>query len=130
MTQSDLIMELTLEQGPGRETQVQPPLGVWTIYFNVDIVDLPLQLSLMNRTLPGQQVEDRPVVLHHHNLTIEITGAALPRPAIIRFRRTGVNAYDYWVYRPGIHPEYEHCQWVLQSFPNPHHRTGRLWLVV
>jgi tetratricopeptide (TPR) repeat protein len=126
---SDLIMQLTKEQGEGRETQVQPPLGVWYLYFGIQEQDLPRTLSLMNK-LADTPVEDRPVVLHHHNMTIEIVGATPPRPAIIRFRRTGGNAYDYWVYHEGVHEEYGHCKWVLENTPNPHRRHGRLWLIV
>lgn len=37
MTGNDLIMELTLEQGPARISQVQPPLGAWVTYFMIDL---------------------------------------------------------------------------------------------
>ena len=32
-----LVMQLTLEQGPDRMTQVQPPRAVWERYFDVDL---------------------------------------------------------------------------------------------
>jgi hypothetical protein len=120
---TDLIMELTLEQGGGRETQVQPPLDVWVRYFDLDFDNLPTY-QLLNRGDAWTSSESRPVVEHDHNWTIEIIGAELPRPAILRMRRI-----DYWVYRPD-EDEYYHCNWLLSTFPNPHWRHGRQWLIV
>ena len=128
MTNRDLIMELTLEQGPGRETQVQPPLAVWAHYFDIDL-DAPPDLSLRNRRRPRSKPEDRAVVEHDHNWTVEMNGASVARPAIIRLQKTGQNAYDYWVYTPAD-PEYTSCRWILDTFPNPHRQRGRLWLII
>jgi hypothetical protein len=128
MTNRDLIMELTLEQGPGRETQVQPPLGVWAHYFDIDLEDPP-DLSLTNRRHPSPEAENRPVVEHDHNWTVEMMGAEVARPAIIRFHRTGQNSYDYWVYTQGD-AEHTACRWILDNFPNPHRQRGRLWLII
>lgn len=128
MLNRDLIMQLTLEQGPGRETQVQPPLGVWAHYFDIDLDDPP-NLSLINRKSHGSEPEDRPVVEHDHNWTVEVTGAEAPRPAIIRFRRTAANSYEYWIFTIGD-AEYAACRWILDNFPNPHRQKGRLWLII
>lgn len=128
MTGDDLIMDLTLEQGGGRETQVQPPLNVWLHYFHLDFQALP-ELHLHNRSEAWAPAEGRPVVEHDHNWTIEIEGAELPRPAILRLRRTAPYHYDYWVYRPD-EDEFHHCDWMLNTFPNPLHTTGRRWLIV
>lgn len=126
-----LVMELTNEQGPGRETQVQPPLAVWTQFFAVELDDddsLPV-LTLNNLDDPNQGLEDRPVVRHDHNWTIEIAGAAPPRPAILWMRRAGDARYDYQVLRPGA-ADYEHASWMLKNLPNPYRQKGRRWLVL
>jgi hypothetical protein len=125
-----LIMDLTMEQGPGRETQVQPPINIWVRYFDLDFARLP-RLRLTNRRARRPQTEVRPVVEHDHNWTVEISGADVARPAIIRMRRTDQlgRRYDYWIYRQGER-EYEHCDWILENFPNPLHRRGRRWLII
>lgn len=128
MTGGDLIMELTKEQGPGREKQVQPPLGVWAHYFGVDLEDPPI-LRLTNRKRRNPRVENRPIVEHDHNWTIEVEAAAVRRPAIIRFRNTGNNRYDYWIYGKA-EMEYEHCHWILDTFRNPRRVHGRRWLLI
>ena len=128
MTNEDLIMELTMEQGPGRETQVQPPIGVWAHYFGVDLDDPP-SLRLTNRRRRNARPETRPIVEHDHNWTVEITGATVDRPAIIRFHRTGSNRYDYWIFKAND-SEYQACRWILDTFRNPSRRRGRRWLVI
>ena len=131
MIGNELIMDLTQEQGPGRETQVQPPKGAWIVFFNVDLDDaanLP-EYTLQNQRDADADPEIRPVVEHDHNWTVEIAGAEQPRPAIIRIRRVDTNAYHYWIYRPHD-PEFEHCNWILDTYPNPHWHSGRRWLVI
>lgn len=130
MTGEALIMDLTdFEQGPGRETQVQPPAGVWFSYFGLDPDELPI-LRLINRKIQNAPPEDRPVVVHGTpNWTIEVAGSAVEKPAIIRFNRTGNNRYDYWVYE-AQDPEYAHCDWILNTFVNPQHRRGRRWFII
>lgn len=128
MLGDDLIMDLTLEQGGGRETQVQPPLNVWTHYFNLDFDNLPTY-QLRNRSEAWAAAESRPVVEHDHNWTIEIVGAELPRPAILRLHRTGPFHFDYWVYRDDEDP-FHHCDWLLTTVENPFHTHGRRWLVL
>ncbi|MGA2530860.1 MAG: hypothetical protein ABSG36_17095 [Acidimicrobiales bacterium] len=128
MIGNDLIMQLTLEQGGGRETQVQPPIDVWVRYFDLDFDTLPIY-RLHNRSEVSAESEDRPVVEHDHNWTIEIVGAELPRPAILRMHRTGPRSFDYWVYRPEV-KEYHQCEWILQNFPNPYQRQGRMWIII
>lgn len=128
MTGDQLIMELTQEQGPGRETQVQPPVAVWAHYFDLDFARLPT-LRLYNRRRRHSNPERRPVVFHNHNWTIEIGAARPPRPTVLRLRRAGSRTYDYWVYRPGD-SEFDHCRWLLANFPNPHWHRGRHWLII
>ena len=127
MLGDQLIMELTMEQGPGRETQVQPPINVWVRFFEIDFAQLPT-LRLKNRQQKAP-TEVRPVVEHDHNWTVEVVGAVLPRPAIVRFARTANNRYDYWIYRPGEAP-YAHCRWILDTFANPYRKKGRKWMII
>jgi hypothetical protein len=129
MTGEELLMDLLMEQGPGRDTQVQPPAGAWFSYFGLDPEQLPT-LRLIDRKQQNPQAEDRPVVEHGTpNWTIEVAGAAVVKPAIIRFHRTGDNRYEYWVYMPQ-EPEYAHCDWLLNTFVNPQHRRGRRWFII
>jgi hypothetical protein len=122
-----LVMELTMEQGPGRMTQVQPPRAVWQRYFGVDLQN-PLPLSVRNERAGGPY-EPRPVVRHHHVWTIEIPEADVPRPAIIRFRRTGRRRYAYSVFTPGD-PEYPALERLLTTSYNPWRTKAqeRRWL--
>jgi hypothetical protein len=128
MTGTDLIMELTLEQGPARITQVQPPWGAWASYFMIDLEHLP-SLRVRNRKSSSSPTQLRPVVEHDHNWTVEINGAQVVRPAIIRFRRTGTNRYEYWIYGQN-EPEFAHCRWLLNNFPNPSYTRGRKWIIL
>lgn len=118
-------MELTWEQGRGRETQVQPPLDVWRRYFGVpDIYARRLpSFRLINRRAVEVEEPTRPAVLHHHNVTIEIAGAVAPRPAIIRFVQTSRNEYEYIVYRPGM-SNFTVYDRLLDEIKNPF-RSGR-----
>jgi hypothetical protein len=78
-------MDLTLEQGVGRETQVQPPRNVWVQYFDIDLDEDPdalPELVVQDRKNPASEPEHRPVVYHDHNWTIELGDAGMPRPAI------------------------------------------------
>jgi hypothetical protein len=50
-------------------------------------------------------------------------------PRIIRFFRTGPDEYKYTVHGPGDE-DFERLQWLLEQFPNPHRKKGRLWLIV
>jgi hypothetical protein len=127
MLGDQLIMELTMEQGVGRETQVQPPLNVWVQYFQIDL-DNPPELTLINQLDSSNGVEIRPVVEHDHNWTVEIAGADVPKPAIIRFQRTN-DSYNYWVYESGD-VAYDHCEWLLAMAPNPYWTRGRRWMIL
>lgn len=128
MNGDDLIMELTLEQGGGRETQVQPPVNVWTYYFELDFGRLPTY-RVRNRSRARSRAVLRPVVEHDHNWTIELDGAELPRPAILRMHRTAPGEFDYWVYRDD-EDEYYHCDWLLNTIANPLRNRGRRWLIL
>ena len=96
-----LIMELTQEQGPGRQTQVQPPKGVWTHYFGLKSAGpLPSRIfSLQNGRDLSAAPERRSIVPHHHVWTLEMRGAEPPRPAILKLKRLTRGSYLYHVYR-------------------------------
>jgi hypothetical protein len=133
MLNNELLMELTQEQGPGRETQVQPPKAVWLLFFYIDLDSPPATPPVFlshNQLIPNAPVEQYPFVFHHHNATVEIPEVGTQRPAILRLRRTGQTSFDYWVYRSGTHPEYGHCDWLLNTFPNPYWQAGRRWIIV
>lgn len=120
-----LVMDLTLEQGAGRETQVQPPKGVWARFFDLDF-DNPGELNLRD---PTGTLHVRAVVFHDHNWTIEIPEAVLPRPAILFVERLPNGEFSYDLHRPGS-PQFDHLNWMLDNFENPHRSHGRRWLIV
>jgi hypothetical protein len=128
MQARELIMDLTKEQGGNRESQVQPPSEVWEQFFGVRVTaNLRPAFRLQNMRVRSDP-EQRKVVKHHHNLTIEIGDAKGPRPAILRMRRTGHNAFDYWIYRSSSEA-YRHCDWMLNHLAiNP--SKGRRWLII
>jgi hypothetical protein len=127
MQQNELIMALTEEQGPGRETQVQPPKAVWEQFFGVRLnASMRPTYRLENIETPSA-VEQRKVVKHHHNFTLEISGATPPRPAILRLKRLGPNSFGYWVYRPPSQ-EYLHCKWLLDNLGQSD--TDRGWVII
>lgn len=125
-----LIMELTNEQGGGRETQVQPPKPVWETYFGikVGIENLPI-LTLIDESGGKKVIVKRSVIKHHHNYTIELASAGLPRPAILQLRRIGHNKYAYRVHRP-IHPTFASLNALLQTLHNPLRQSGRRWVLI
>lgn len=128
MQARELIMDLTNEQGGGRESQVQPPLEVWERFFGVRVsADVRPTFRLESKKARSDP-EQRKVVKHHHNLTIEVADAKLPRPAILRMRRTGHNAFDYWVYRPPSRA-YRHCLWILENLAEGESK-GRRWVII
>jgi hypothetical protein len=128
MQTRELIMDLTDEQGSSRESQVQPPSQVWEQFFGVRVsAALRPTYRLQNKRTPSDP-EQRKVVKHHHNLTIEIGDAKPPRPAILRMRRTGNNAFDYWVYRSPS-AAYRHCNWILTNMADEASR-GRRWIII
>lgn len=130
MTGQELIMELTLEQGEGRETQVQPPRTVWSRYFQIRLRHLPLPIiRIQNKGRRGAGRERRPVVRHGHVWTIELAAASMPRPAIVRVKRVAQHSYHYWVYRPP-RAEFDHCDWILDTFENPYRAPNeRRWVI-
>lgn len=128
---STLLMELTNEQGGRRASQVQPPRPVWLHYFGIDVetvASLP-SLKLNNLRHLGGSTTVRPIIKHHHVYTIEISGAELPRPAILKLRRIGQLEYSYVVYRPND-PEFNSLNNLLKTIANPLRTSGRLWLMV
>lgn len=127
---STLLMQLTHEQGGGRETQVQPPLSVWESYFglNQERERFPV-LSLINEAVRTRALVRRRVVKHHHNYTIELPGTELPRPAILEMRRVGDNTYSYRVYRPKD-AQFQKVNSLLQTLPNALWEGGRKWVVI
>lgn len=121
-------MDLNNEQGGGRESQVQPPLEVWEQFFGVRSSAKGRPTFRLQNMAETSDPEQRKVVAHHHNFTLEISAARLPRPAILRMRRSGENAFEYWVYRPPSQG-YRHCDWLLE-----HLATGRgpdrRWVII
>ncbi len=110
-----LIMELNREQGGDRESQVQPPYEVWEQFFGVSRRASRLPAYRLISTAAGAVPEQRKVVKHHHNLTIEITGARGPRPAILRMTPDGVNAFQYSIVRKGER-FFSRFDWLLREF--------------
>jgi hypothetical protein len=123
MIGQELVMELT---GESRVTQVQPPLDVWIRYFEADL-EGSVEVELVDGDSGARQ--NRPIVGHHHNWTIEIPEVGSERPAIIRFRRESTARFRFWIYRPG-QPEYGHLTWLLENVQNPFWRRGRRWLIL
>jgi len=121
-------MDLTKEQGSGRESQVQPPLEVWEQFFGVRVGANVRPTFRLQNMMVASDPEQRKVVKHHHNLTIEIGDAKPPRPAILRMRRTGHNAFSYWVYRRSS-SAYRHCEWILKNLAE-NKPNERRWIVI
>ncbi|MDQ2631116.1 MAG: DUF3883 domain-containing protein [Actinomycetota bacterium] len=122
-------MDLTWEQGRGRETQVQPPLEVWRQFFGVpDIYGTLPSFSLVNRRALDSDEPVRPAVLHDHNATIEIAGAIGPRPAILRMVQMATGEYEYIVYRPGM-TNFDVFDSLLDEVENPLQRGQRRWFI-
>lgn len=127
---STLLMELTHEQGGGRETQVQPPKGVWETFFGLysPTAKLPV-LTLINETAKGKVEVKRRVVKHHHTYTLEITDAGLPRPAVLQMRRIAHDKYAYIVHRP-TDPTFVTINYLVTTLHNPFWQPGRRWVLV
>ena len=126
MKGNELIMNLTREQGKGRESQVQPPIEVWEQFFGFRTTTRPT-FRLQNQKRASDP-EQRKVVKHHHNFTLEIGDAKPPRPAILRIKKAGRNSYFYWVYRPPS-KEYAHCDWILKNMADKTVKD-RTWVVI
>jgi hypothetical protein len=127
---STLLMELTNEQGGDRETQVQPPKSVWEHFFGlkVGIEKLPILTVINESSSPAQEARHH-VVRHHHNYTIELAGAELPRPAILQMRRLSRNKYSYLVHRP-TDKNFASIDAHLRTLRNPLRQSGRRWLLI
>jgi hypothetical protein len=125
---STLLMQLTLEQGSGRASQVQPPRSVWETFFGLryPATKLPTITLVNEKTLAS---EIRPVVRHHHTYTIEISDADLPRPAILQMRRLGPNRYSYVVHRP-TDPGFGNVSRLVKTLYNPFWDSGRRWILM
>ena len=124
-----LLMELTKEQGVGRETQVQPPRPVWEAYFGIDFTaDALPRLRLSNIGPAAAGVATGVISKHDHNLTVELPGAEMPRPAILEVRKIGRRTFDYQIHRVGV--DFERIQKLLQMRANPLWTSGRKWLIV
>jgi len=125
---STLLMQLTLEQGAGRASQVQPPKSVWATFFGLTYpAENPPTITLINeKTLVP---ETRPVVKHHHTYTIEISDADMPRPAILQMRRLDTNKYSYLVHRPND-PKFPDVSHLLKTLHNPFWSSGRRWVLI
>lgn len=122
-----LVMELNQEQGGGRASQVQPPRAVWESYFGIDWLN-PCGVQLRMHNLSNSENYKRSVVLHDHNMTIEVRGAELPRPATLVIKRIGKNSYNYRVYRP-VDAMYTVYDRIL-NMENDLQSRGRRWQIV
>jgi hypothetical protein len=127
MQAKELIMDLTNEQGAGPESQVQPPLEVWEQFFEFRQNASLRPTFRLKDSLNDSPPEQRKVVKHHHNFTLEIGDARPPRPAILRMRRIGQNSFEYWVYRARS-KEFRHCDWMLKN--TGEQAADRRWLVI
>jgi hypothetical protein len=127
---STLLMELTNEQGGGRESQVQPPKGVWETFFGIHhpATKLPALTLINEKVIPHTKIK-RNVVKHHHTYTIEIADAGLPRPAILQMRKVDQHRYAYIVHRPG-EAKFSQIQRLVKTIHNPFWDSGRLWVLV
>jgi hypothetical protein len=113
----------------GRDTLVEPPAGVWFSYFGFDPEQLPT-FYFVNRSQPNMLPEQQPVMQFGSlSWVVEIAGVALKRHAIIRFRRTGQDEYDYWVYGSEDN-DYGHLDWLLKTFVDPLRRVRCRWLII
>jgi hypothetical protein len=127
---STLLMDLTLEQGGGRESQVQPPKAVWETFFGIKFPTASLPtITLINDKGSLKEIFKRKVVKHHHTYTIELADAGLPRPAILRMRRVGHHRYLYSIHRPGD-TKYPQLRYHLENMPNPFWDSGRSWALI
>lgn len=125
---STLLMELTLEQGVGRASQVQPPKSVWAAFFGLTYpANSPPTITLVNEKTMTPEI--RPVVKHHHTYTIEISDADMPRPAILQMRRLNVNKYSYIVHRPNDQT-FSGLNHLVKTLYNPFWSSGRKWVLI
>jgi len=123
-----LVMDLTMEQGGRRASQVQPPSKVWETYFQIPWLDPP-QEKILLQDLNNGKVCERPVVIHNHNMTIEISGAELPRPAILILKKIDHFKFGYSIHRPGSR-EFQIFDLLLDKIKNPLREYGRRWFIV
>lgn len=125
-----LVMELTNEQGAGRETQVQPPKAVWETFFGIKVgIDKLPVLTLTHESAGSTTTLKRPVIKHDHNYTVEMSGAEPPRPAILQMRRAGHNKYVYCIHR-SADTSFASISAYLQTLHNPLRQSGRLWVLI
>ncbi|MGP9819352.1 phospholipase D family protein [Salinarimonas sp. NSM] len=122
-----MVMEVTLEQGVYRNSQVQPPVPAWENFFGFrrQLLNASPRLNLTDEA-NGVQVT-RPVVAHDHNYTIEIPGATVGD--ILRFKKHGARDYSYKLVKP-TDREYPELEELLATRNNPFRRTGRLWVLI
>jgi hypothetical protein len=125
---STLVMELLQEQGGTRASQVQPPRAVWESYLGLKWLSSPYPKLTLTNQKTGITVV-RPVVEHDHNMTIEIAGAELPRPAILEMRRVKKYEHQYQVHRSGT-IAFKVLQDLLRNVHNPLRTHGRDWFLM
>lgn len=94
----EMAMDLTMEQGGDRISQVQPPLTVWRQFFDIDPEETQPEYEIQDsRTGDRYQFA---VSGKDHNWTLEIPGARVSRPAIIVMRLVDSTTLIYSVYTP------------------------------
>lgn len=70
-----MLLEITLEQGQKRNSQVQPPVNVWTHYFGFSKEELDMSPNIALVDGNTGVLEYKKVVCHDHNYTVELPGA-------------------------------------------------------
>lgn len=122
-----LIMEITGEQGPGRNTQIQPPLPTWEVFFGLTTYDLHNNPTI---TLLDEFVgvaADKRIVKHDHNFTIEIKNAK--KGDIIVLKKMSNLEFTYRLHKPDD-VEFSGLAHVLSTTVNPLRTRGRLWIII
>jgi len=122
-TGREMVMDLTMEQGGDRISQVQPPKTVWRQFFDIEPED----------DQPEYEIEDaRTGDRYHfavsgkdHNWTLEIPGARVSRPAIIVLRLVDHRKLIYAVYTSEDAEYNEIDQFLEDNGRRPHHLQDR-----
>lgn len=105
--------------------QVQPTLGAWREFFEIELSDHEMPTFRL-RNLGTGEVFDRKVVRHTQVLTLDIP-EAIPG-ALLEMWYVGLHRYDYRVVEPaGL--DFKALDKELASTPNPSWHSGRLWIV-
>lgn len=123
-----LVIDLMQEQGGRRASQVQPPKAVWEEYFKMPWL-IPTNKKLKLRNVRSGEYYERPVVIHDHNMTVELSGAQLPRPAILVLKKVGKYSFEYSIYRP-LDKQFAVYDTLLSTIENSLRSGARRWFAI